>query len=116
MPSQIRIIKAPEGEAPLSIRQAWIGLTLPLATTAFGARRNLRVWGVLSGPKTFLGQLLGLFQARRVEGYPVPAREALLILAQTNPSAAQWWSINAPHMANGNRMFVFNADAAEELP
>ncbi|HEY7315037.1 MAG TPA: hypothetical protein VH643_37170 [Gemmataceae bacterium] len=45
----VRIIATPPGEAPEEIRQAWLGLELPLAAGETGPH-NVPTGGVLSGP------------------------------------------------------------------
>jgi hypothetical protein len=71
---QIRIIGTPPGEAPLAIREAWIGVQLPLADVD-GRARTLRTGGVLTGPKTFLSALATLLLGRtnEVHGFRVHA-------------------------------------------
>ncbi len=54
----IKIISTPPGEAPLHIREAWVELVLPLAVPP--VRSVWIVGGVLTGPKTALGQWLHL--------------------------------------------------------
>jgi hypothetical protein len=52
----IRIVRAPAGEAPLWVRESWIGIELPLV-----GGRQPRVGqgvGALTGPKTFWKQTL----------------------------------------------------------
>jgi hypothetical protein len=43
----------------------------------------------------------------------VDAAEAIRLLAETRPDAAQWWRENAPHLANSNRRIVFERDACQ---
>jgi len=48
----VRIHSAPSGEAPLSIREQWVGLVVPLVGTDIAC--DLDTFGVVSGPKSFL--------------------------------------------------------------
>jgi hypothetical protein len=113
--ASIRIVNIPEGEAPLHIRQAWIGCTLPLPNNAYGSRRNWRWVGVLTGQnRSWLAQLFLL--GKPMVGYPVYALDALKILESHNPAAAQWWRQNTPRLFKPNRMLVFDAVACEEVP
>ena len=106
----VEIIRPPIGEAPEWVREAWVGLHLPLA------RRTPRSWhgvGVLTGPKSLLGLLFALVTGRttRTRGYAVNAKAAVELLAGKNEAAANWWRQNSPHMLNGRRYFVFDADS-----
>src|SRR5262245_40243771 len=116
--ASIRIVGVPRGEAPLSVREAWVGLVLPLSG---GPRGRRNVWygaGVLSGPKSFLGSLIAWLSGgyERLDGYPVEVLTAVEILSRTNPEAAQWWRQNAPHLMKPGRRFVFDAEACQEEP
>ncbi len=81
--TRIRIIKCPPGEAPLSVRLAWVGLELPVAP----GRGRPRTWlasGVLSTPRGWWQRVGGLFTGRyrRQTGYAVNALEAVNLLAR----------------------------------
>ena len=107
----IRIIKRPRGEAPEYIRDAWVGLLLPVAS---GCDRpvNGRGFGVLSMPKSWLGRrfkrLFGDVPRRR--GYPVETAKAVALLERTNPTAAAWWRTNAPHLFRPGLILFFDAE------
>jgi hypothetical protein len=111
----IKIISAPPGEAPQHIREAWIGVVLPLTVPA--ARSTYVIGGVLTGPRTYLGQqfrrLLG--QGRREVGYIVSAADAVTLLARANPEAAEWWKQNTPHLLVSDRQLIFSVEACEEV-
>ena len=64
----IRILRPPIGEAPLWVREAWVGLELPLADYR---RVTIPTVGVLSGPKTALGEFMANLLGRTaiVEGF-----------------------------------------------
>jgi hypothetical protein len=90
-PRYIRIIAIPAGEAPLWVREKWVGLELPLADS--GSVVKVFTSGVLSGPRNrllaIIWRLLGRLKVQT--GYPVYVNEALSILKQTAPEAAIWW-------------------------
>jgi hypothetical protein len=95
----IQIVQTPLGEAPLAVRQAWIGLILPLAEDVQqDSLRRRPSFGVLSGPKRWWQQLLALLRGgvESVEGYVVDAPTAIECLAHQAPAAAQWWRERAP--------------------
>jgi len=96
---QIRIKNTPPGEAPEHIRQAWIGLVIPVPPRFAGRRRAFEI-GVLSGPKSRLGVLLAILfgRAQRATGYIVEASVAVDLLAIHSPTAADWWRENAPRL------------------
>ena len=110
----IRIIRRPEGEAPEWVRDAWIGLEIPLAcedqitTTGFG---------VVSGPRSFIGEWLAVMFGRpkQLRGWCVSADEAVSLLGARRPDAAAWWRREAPHMLGRKRAFLFDAPACEKL-
>ncbi len=114
----IRITRTPQGEAPLHIREAWVGIVLPQARGRDGGRRRVAAFGVVSGPRTFFQTLSRRLRGDylRYDGYSVPTIEALTALDRVNPSAAQWWRQNAPHLIKPNGRFVFEAEVCEEVP
>ena len=108
----IKIVRRPIGEAPEWVRDKWIGLSLPLAAKR---ERGWRGLGVLTGPHHWLAQLWALASGKseKVTGHLVNAKVAVDKLEQLSPDAAAWWREHAPHMLQGGRYFVFNADACE---
>lgn len=103
-PRRIRIVAAPPGEAPASVRAAWIGCVLPLVTGTDSPQFGSAGRGVLSGkPENALA------------GYGVPAREALSILEQHAPEAAQWWREHAPRLLQPGKVLVFASNVCELL-
>lgn len=112
----IRITRTPPGEAPEHIRQAWVGLVLPVHERYDGPRTRLGV-GVLTGPRTWLGVLLGILtgRAKRATGYVVDAKTSLELLATHAPEAADWWRTHAPRFLEPGRSFLFAADVCEEV-
>jgi hypothetical protein len=113
---KIRITSTPPGEAPEHVRQAWIGLEIPVPPRFAGRRRGFGT-GVLSGPKSRLGGLLAILfgRAQREVGYTVEARVAVDLLASRSLEAADWWRKNAPRFIEPGRYFMFAAESCEEL-
>lgn len=76
----IRIIKIPAGEAPLSIRRAWVGLILPCDPicgfpTSGGER----------------GALTGKESSHNRYGFSVLQEDAIEILEWASTEVAKWW-------------------------
>jgi hypothetical protein len=113
---KIRIKSTPPGEAPEHVRQAWIGLEIPVPARFTGRRRAFGV-GVLSGPKSRLGALLAWLygRAQRHVGYIVEASVAVDLLASRCPEAAEWWRQHAPRFIEPGRYFMFAAESCDEL-
>jgi hypothetical protein len=111
----VRIIATPPGEAPEEVRRAWVGLELPLAAGENGPR-TIPVGGVLTGARTFWGKLFKLLtgQRRYGHGYVVDAAQALVLLAERAPWAAQWWRECAPHCWQPGFLFLFPAACCAE--
>jgi hypothetical protein len=109
---QIRIVKRPRGEAPDDIRDAWIGLLLPVVPEHSTPVEG-RGWGARSTPRTrFARLLLPLFGRPRlaVRGYLVDIAVAVQILDGAHPSAAAWWRTNTPHLLKPGMTFVFEEE------
>ena len=108
----LTVTSAPDGEAPVWVRQKWVGLRLPLWTQS-QTPSVFRGVGVLTGPRTMLlaifSRLTG--RARKVEGYLVDVLEAVAVLEEAHPDAAAWWKANAPHLVRPNRRFIFQKEA-----
>ncbi len=106
----VTINKRPIGEAPEWVRDAWIGLSLPMVEHR---ERNWPTLGVLTGPHSVLKQLwaFGLGRTKRIPGYLVDAKTAVDLLESANPAAAEWWRCNAPRLLDGKRRFVFDGEA-----
>ncbi len=117
MPS-VRIIAVPPGEAPQHVREAWVGLRLPVAKGILSRRRRWLSAGVLSGPRGILDRLRWLVRGKyeRREGYAVGTMVALDLLEKANPEAARWWRENTPHLLRPGRHFLFPAQVCLEEP
>jgi len=107
----IRIVRRPHGEAPEHIRDAWIGLLLPVAPDhpRIVERRS---FGVLSGPRSFLAfRLKALFgRGTRKRGYMVRTLAAVELLQNVNPLAAAWWRTNTSHMLKHGLCLLFEEE------
>ena len=106
----VRIVAVPPGEAPLWVRQKWVGLELPVMR--YAAHRKFLAFGVLSIPRSWPAQWAGILrgQAERVAGYAVEAAPAVGILAKVSPEAAAWWRENTPHLIAPKRYLVFHEE------
>lgn len=110
----IKIVARPEGEAPEWVRDAWIGVSLPLL---FGTPGVFEGVGVITGPKTWLATWWCRLRGRllKVDGYLVSAREAVDLLSFANPPAAQWWRENTPDLLGPKGHFIFDRPACQPL-
>jgi hypothetical protein len=110
-PSLVRIVAAPPGEAPLWVREQWVGLELPLAANTAKPQRYVTS-GVLSGPLSFWQLILWQFIGRLkpASGYPVDVAAALSVLETKSPEAARWWHENVPDLRTRKRRFLFRAE------
>lgn len=116
MATYLQVTAVPDGEAPLWVRERWVGLLLPLAP-----RRRLPVSrltaGVLSGPRGFTSRLVALTtgKLRRQTGYVVAAKAAVDVLAVSSPEAAAWWRKNTPQLMRRNAHLVFHPTAGRVI-
>lgn len=109
---QIVIRRRPIGEAPPWVRDAWIGMSLPVVV----ARESRRMtFGALTGPKSIWQYVLAIMFGRQqaITGFVVNAGTAIRLLGTVNPAAAAWWMDNAPEFASGRYDFVFDSDCCE---
>src|SRR5580700_3492001 len=107
----IKIVSTPAGEAPEWVRQAWIGIVLPVAAPSKWLWRTV---GVVSGSNP-LKRLAALISPPKTAGYGVHSATAIAILEQTAPEAAQWWRDNAPRTLRADHIFVFHSTACDEF-
>ena len=98
----IKVIHIPGGEAPFEVRAAWVGLTLP-CDPYVGHPDDGKECGVLTGAPS----------ARTRYGVSVPQAEAIAILEQVDPRAAEWW--RAHGFPRGEERFGFAEDEIEIL-
>ena len=76
MPLLLHVTSIPPGEAPLWVREKWVGLSLPLAQRK-SSPVSVLTSGVLSGPKTFLATFVRIHDrppgaATRLRGRDAP--------------------------------------------
>jgi hypothetical protein len=95
----IKIVATPGGEAPLDVREAWVGLPLPLSDPT---PRTFEPMGILSQTR----------QPPRV-GYQVEGWRAVEILSEKAPWAAAWWREKAPHVLAPGYQLIFSDDVCE---
>ena len=109
----IKIISIPAGEAPPHIREAWVGLVLPLAEPEM---RRIRSAGVLNGPGSYFKYIYKFLtgQYTNYEGYVVEGVTAIAILARHNPTAAEWWRENSPYLLKPGQFIFFEAAYCQE--
>ena len=105
----VEIVAPPTGQAPLWVREGWVGLVVPLAQDSL---QDVPTVAVSSGGR--LGQLaarlLGRTEMNR--GYLVQSKAAITLLAATNVEAARWWCENAPGLIRDDRQMLFFNEAA----
>lgn len=89
-------------------------MTLPLVVEQRGSWKG---FGVLSSPKTWIFQMFALLVGRadKIDGYVVDAHNAVRLLASHNQKAAEWWTRNAPNAIAEGQLFIFDAQACEEI-
>jgi hypothetical protein len=105
--SVIRVTSTPPGEAPLWVRESWVGLELQ----AYGNKPSTcKTVGVASGPRSRLGIIWHLLRGRtsKTVGYVVESRIALSTLETRSPKAAAWFRDNAPLYLRPGSYFVFH--------
>ena len=107
----IRIVKRPRGEAPEDVRDAWIGLVLPVLPR-YSRLVEGRGLGVLSAPRSWLARRLKTLFGRgpRTRGYVVDSTAAVELLGNVNPLAAAWWRTNTPYLLEPRRYLIFEEE------
>jgi hypothetical protein len=115
--TRIRIIACPPGEAPLSVRLAWVGLELPL-TSGRTSRQLAMTSGVVSAPRRVWQRIAALFLGRYgvQTGYTVTALDAVDLLQTKDPAAAAWWREHCGDLLDGKRQFLFPTASCQERP
>ncbi|HQR09124.1 MAG TPA: hypothetical protein PLN21_20045 [Gemmatales bacterium] len=76
--AQMKIIARPPGDAPEWVRDAWIGLVLPMAVELLPEAASTKA------------------KSQEVIRFAVYAHEAMAILAAAQPKAAEWWKQKFP--------------------
>ncbi len=77
--AHIKIVATPPGQAPLKIREQWVGLSIPVAENLPADTVQM---GVLGG------------KAENPNGYTVETEAAIQELEKKSPEAASWWRQN----------------------
>lgn len=90
---KIRIIAVPPGQAPEWVRQAWVGLEIPL-------EKHTPSIGITLGARG------GKPHPENQDGYIVRLQDALDALKKKNLDAAQWWETNPVAIIGGRLMFA----------
>ncbi|WP_146126936.1 hypothetical protein [Labrys okinawensis] len=113
----IRIHSTPQGPAPIAIRQAWIGLTLPLLETAPSSPQTMIVETEFRNPANRLDALKQRLGFKRPtatwRAYTVQAATALRLLESHSPDAARWWRQHTPWLSEPDQVLAFDADCCE---
>lgn len=102
--AKISIIGVPPGEAPLEIREQWVGLILPLAGGMPWA------WEVQTA-----GVLTGTADEEETIGYAVDTHEAMVVLAERSQEAVDWWRSNTPHLFEEGQALIFDQAVCQLL-
>lgn len=111
---QIRIVRQPIGPAPAWVKDAWIGVSLPLAVVG---EHKTRAYNLLTMPRSRLGHLWATLRGKSisVSGYYVNAALAVELLDAVRPDAAKWWRDNAADLLDGVSLFIFDSPCAIRL-
>ena len=112
----VRIVGVPSGDAPIWVRQAWVGLVLP---TRLEDVHTFEVKGVLSTSirsrvERWVRWAMGRNQ--HIVGYVVDGAKAIEVLSEHAPEAARWWRENAPRSVMQDATLIFDEDACEPVP
>ena len=110
--SFIRITSVPDGPNPLPIREAWIGLDLPLFYPEQVEPLPIEIINAVGDWDVWYWRLLirlGWVKREQWNGFYVNSAEAIKILASAKPEAADWWCKEAPWMTQPGRALVFPA-------
>lgn len=114
----IRITHVPPGEAPEHVREAWVGLTLPLAQVDVPQPHTCATVGVKTNTAGLLHRIRTAFRIpvkeEVWEGYIVEVIPAIAILHGSNPGAAAWWKRHTPYLFKNGEHFMFPVVCCEE--
>jgi hypothetical protein len=113
-PVRIRIKSVPPGDAPLWVREKWVGVELvslpgatpkkfPVASVHARASLLASFWRLLTG------------QTKALTAYPVQVTSAIEALEKSSPQAAAWWRENTPGIISPSRLFAFDASVCEPV-
>ena len=107
MKTRIRITSTPSGQAPLEIREKWIGVEIPLISPIDPVVGHKPTKGVQRG---VLG---GEPDKKNLGGYEVSGAIAIDCLREIAPDAASWWEEYVPSVLHAD--LVFGRDCCELL-
>lgn len=97
---EIKIVKVPEGIEPQDIREAWIGITLPVKETSHQCRYGIDENVLTVGEEVLV--------------YKISYEEALEALKEYNIDAFQYWNQNWEKFYHPEG-FVFYEDYCQKL-
>lgn len=111
-PVRIRITSTPPGDAPLWVREKWVGVEL---TSVLGASPKSFLATSVLAPSSFFASLWRVItgQSLKASGYPVQVTGAIDALEKSSPQAAMWWRATTPQLISPSRYFVFDAAACQ---
>ena len=114
----IRVESIPPGTGPDHVREAWVGLVLPVADVPRPAVRTFPVGSLAK--RSLWHTLQKLFKRELVEQptpvYSVSFLEAVGVLEKSNPVAAQWYRANCAHTLQAGYFLGFAMHSCVELP
>ncbi|MBB6048960.1 hypothetical protein [Armatimonas rosea] len=98
----LKIVSTPPGEAPAKMREAWVGVKIPLRRTN-AKPIAVSAFGVLSRKAENLTE----------QAYAVPGAEAIEALVKQSPAAAVWWCHNVPEVRNTGYLLIFPQESCQ---
>ena len=119
MAHRVKIIQAPQGPNPLWVREAWIGLYLPVLSESKLPQRFFtfpdKAGYIAEAWKSYLFYFWFLLtgQMQITEGYAISSVRALEILEIVRPDAVAWWKENAPVMLRPGMVFLFDSHSCK---
>lgn len=108
----IRITSVPPGEAPLWVREKWLGLELPIYGLALP--RIYNTVGVVTGPSSRLGYLFAVLRRRsKTSGYLVDGEARAHCSCGSESRSSRLVARQCTKFPSGNRCLVF-CDSARQ--
>jgi hypothetical protein len=110
----LRVVCVPNGEAPLWVREKWVGLDFPNSITSQKVV-NIYIAGVLTKPRNILSAIIGYLLKKydKKNVYLVNAIQAVSILSKASNDAANWWKENTPYLLKDNSVLCFEENELE---
>ena len=102
---RVKIIKRPEGGAPVWVRDAWMGVEFPILVDG-----TLELQNEALAKDVVTGEVVIRHDVVRVSG-----REALKALEKVNEAAARWWYVHTL-IYDYDRTLLFGRDECQLLP